>query len=145
MSLYTVAKQKLSDPKVRHIVLYLIFGGLTTVVNFGCYTAFTRLWHWEETFANVVAVFISVVFAFVVNKVFVFQSKVDGLGALCRETLRFFGARGLTIVLDIAGLFVFHNVLGINDLLVKIVLTVLIILLNYLISKFFVFKKATSF
>lgn len=122
------------------IIRYLFAGGCTTLVNFGLYSLLTRVTGMNENIANIIAVCSSVLFAYVINKLFVFRSKTEGLRALLREFVSFVGARGFTIGIDVGGLYVFHTLLGINDMAVKAVLMVLIIVLNYLISRFWVFE-----
>ena len=125
------------------IFRYLVAGGLTTLANIALYALFTRSLGWESTVSNIAAVTVSVLFAYVINKLFVFRSRVDGFNSLVRECLSFFGARALTIFLDIGGLYVLHTVLGLNDLLVKIALNAVVIVLNYVFSRFLVFNRET--
>lgn len=119
---------------------YLFAGGCTTLVNFGIYTALTRIAGLNENIANIIAVCVSVLFAYVINKIFVFRSKTESNRALLREFVAFVGARGFTIGVDVGGLYVLHTLLGVNDLIVKAGLTILIIVLNYIISRFWVFE-----
>ena len=123
------------------IFRYLFAGGLTTLVNFALYTVFTRGLSWEENVANTVAVTFSVLFAYMINKLFVFRSRAENFPGLVRECLSFFGARALTMLLEIGGLYVFHTLIGLYDFAVKAVLTVVIVVLNYVFSKFWVFGK----
>ena len=126
--------------KLRHYVLYLIFGGLTTALNFGLYTLLTRALGWGGTTANAVSVVCAVLFAYVTNKLVVFQSSVSGAGGLAREFASFAAGRAFTMVLEIGGFELLHTWLKFHDLAVKAALTVVIIILNYLISRFVVFR-----
>ncbi|MCL1821121.1 MAG: GtrA family protein [Oscillospiraceae bacterium] len=124
-----------------HYIRYIIAGGCTTVVNFGIYTALTRGAGLEENLSNIIAVTVSVLFAYMINKLYVFRSKVDNPLALAREFVMFAGARVFTIAIDIGGLYVLFNLLKFNDLLAKVAISVIIMVLNYLISRFLVFRK----
>ncbi|GHV08353.1 membrane protein [Clostridia bacterium] len=126
------------NPRVRRVVTYLFFGGLTTVVNWGLYFVFTRGFDWYETPSNIAAVLCAVIFAYITNRRFVFLSDRPNI---FKEMLSFFGARGLTIALDIGGFYVLSDILGFYDLIVKFGLNVLVVLLNYVLSRFFVFKN----
>ena len=137
-------REKLKDPKVMHIIRYLFFGGLTTLLNLGLYALFTRIFIWDENFSNVLAVVISVLFAYITNKLFVFKKHTNSLSELFRECLSFFGGRGLTIALDIGGLYLFYTVIGFPDMIVKVTINIIVVILNYVISRFFVFVKKTA-
>lgn len=121
-------------------VRYVFFGGCTTLVNFVLYFIFTRFTSMNMTIANALAVFLSILFAYVVNKLFVFEHKAESFGALGREAASFIGMRLGTMAVDVAGVDLLHF-LGMNDLLAKFLIQFIILVLNYLISKFVVFKE----
>ncbi len=130
--------------KYKEVVLYLIFGVLTTLVNFAVYTALLYVVSEPDYMLlvnNAVAWLVAVVFAFVVNKWIVFGSKTTEKKALGREILSFVGARVLSLVAEeiIFGVFVVW--LGMNDLVFKIVAQIVVIVMNYIFSKLFIFKK----
>jgi putative flippase GtrA len=104
------------------------------------YFVLTRFTTLNMTIANALAVFTSILFAYVVNKLFVFEHKTDSLSALGKEAASFIGMRLGTMVVDVGGVDLFHY-LGMNDLIAKFLLQFIILVLNYLISKFFVFRK----
>ncbi|MCL2080940.1 MAG: GtrA family protein [Oscillospiraceae bacterium] len=122
------------------IIRYLFAGGCTTLVNFALYTLLTRAAGMDANISNIVAVVCSVLFAYAINKLFVFRSKAENPRALLREFISFAGARGMTIALDVAGLYIFHTLLGLYDIAVKAALVIIVVILNYVISRFFVFK-----
>ncbi len=133
--------------KHKEPVLYLVFGVATTAVNFIVYSILVKGFACEMTVSNTVAWFCAVVFAFVTNKLFVFESKHWAFGLFLREFLPFFGARVLSGVIEIGAPTLLYNLgfafdlFGIKGLGVKAVVSIVIILLNYVFSKWIVFKK----
>ena len=125
---------------IKQIVLYVIFGVLTTFVNIAVYFLFARLINIPVIISNFFAWFFSVLFAFVTNRKWVFQSQKKQLSIL-KECINFFIGRLGTGILDTCLMFVFVDLLAFNDLLVKIFVNVLVIILNYIISKFWVFTN----
>ena len=127
---------------------YLVAGGLTTAVNLGVFTLLYHLLHVEFNMSNIVAVLCSVVFAYAVNKRFVFRTHCVNRLEFFREALSFFSARAITIVLEIGGgyflvdIMDLHNMLGLDEFWIKTALTVIVVLLNYLLSKVLVFRKS---
>lgn len=133
----------------REIVTYLVFGALTTAVNFGAYTLMKAIlggapFVYEKSsvhIANTFAWIAAVVFAFFTNKSFVFESKSYEKKVFAREFFSFVGARVATFLIEEAGLFVMNTWLGWNDFLVKVIVAVAVIILNYVFSKILVFKR----
>ena len=122
--------------------LYLIFGGLTTVISFVSFWAFLGIT--GEVVANTLATVIAVTFAYITNKIFVFKSRSWALSVLLKEIPSFCAARAFSYVVETGGLWFTSDVLhsGETGLLVaKIVLSVIVIILNWVLSKFLVFKK----
>lgn len=127
--------------KYKQPLLYLIFGGLTTLVNLLCYWLCTRLFSFNYGLANVVAWIVAVLFAFVTNKFFVFESKSKKTETLLWELGTFFGGRLLTLGAETLLLWVGIDLLHWNDMLVKLISNIVVILLNFVISKLLVFRK----
>lgn len=133
----------------REIVMYLVFGVLTTVVNFVCFYVLFTLNNQTGTFpekigvhiANVTAWIVSVLFAFIVNKIFVFESKKMKPVIFFKELIMFVCARLVSLGVEEAGLFFFNNIIGIKAIPVKIIMAFVIVVLNYVFSKLLVFKK----
>ena len=133
--------------KYKDILLYIIFGIATTVVNFTVYTIFVKFLSQDMTFSNFISWVVSVSFAFVTNKVFVFSSTSFKAKVLFKEMSTFFTSRIITGIIEI----VFPTVLfdlglnselfGIKGFWAKAIVNVVIIILNYVFSKLFVFKK----
>ncbi len=134
--------------RYREVLLYLIFGGLTTVVDWAISFLLYRLWGEAieaHVFlvhgANVIAWAAAVLFAFVTNRVWVFESQKKGFLPVLGELGSFAGGRVMTLLLQELIFLVFFDLLHVNEFLVKIVAAVLVVILNYVISKLFVFRK----
>lgn len=127
--------------KYKELILYVFFGGLTTLVNWGGYWVLADLFHVPYLWATAIAQILSILFAYVTNRVWVFESKARGLLPVLGEMLRFFGCRALSFVLDLACMRVGVGVLHINDKVMKLLSNVIVIIVNYVFSKAFVFRK----
>lgn len=141
--------------KHKEIILYIIFGALTTLVNFVAYILFDLILDKElYLVTNLIAWVIAALFAYVVNKLFVFEVKAFDAKTITRELLEFLGARVLSFLIEEAGLLLFVEVLAFKniaidlsfftltgDLIAKVILAVIVIILNYFFSKFIIFKK----
>lgn len=127
--------------RYRDILLYLIFGGLTTVVNYAVYLPCYNLLGWSGAVSNVIAWVAAVVFAFVTNKPFVFQSHDWSPGVLMPELTKFVGCRVGSGILETAIIFVAVDWLHGNGNIWKLVTAVFVIVFNYIGSKFLVFKS----
>ena len=121
----------------REVFFYLVFGVLTTLVNIVSFAILTRLLSAGTVLSNVIAWFLSVLFAYVTNRIWVFQSKD---GNVFREAAAFFSGRIGTGVLDTVVMFITVDLLGWNDMVMKVISNIIVVILNYIISKFFVFK-----
>jgi putative flippase GtrA len=128
--------------KHRAILLYLVFGVLTTAVNYITFMALLTLWPGSSTIApNLIAWIASVLFAYGTNRTWVFRSQTRGAAALGREILSFFGARLFSLVLDLGIVYLFVDRLGFHPGLIKLASNVLVVILNYLFSKFWIFRS----
>ncbi len=123
------------------VISYLFFGVLTTIVNFVVYFACTNIGQIHYLVANALAWFAAVTFAYVTNKIIVFESKASGLRQLFREAVSFYGFRLLSGVMDMAIMFVSVSLIGISDGAAKLITQIVVTILNYLFSKFFIFNK----
>lgn len=127
--------------KYREPITYIFFGGCTTLVNWGCYWLLAHPMGVDETVSTLIAQVLSVLFAYVTNRIWVFQSQAKGFGPVMKEMGSFFLSRLSTILLDAALMEIFAKRLGFNDMLVKLVANIIIIALNYVLSKLLVFRK----
>jgi len=123
------------------VVLYIIFGILTTIVNIGTFSLFTSAFRWEENLSNIIAILIAVLFAYFTNKGLVFNSKASTFKEKLTEFSKFMLGRAFTMAVELLGFYLLFNIIGIHKLISKTIITILVIILNFFISKFFAFKK----
>ena len=119
----------------------MIFGALTTGVNYAVYFLCRRLLGVEYVAANVLAWIGAVTFAYLTNRRFVFQSRTRGASAVFREAVRFYLARVATLLMESGLLVLAVEGFRLSDTLPKIGAGVLVILVNYILSKWLVFRK----
>ncbi len=127
--------------KHREIISYVIFGALTTLVDFVTYIFLTRVFSLNEDLANVFSQVVAIIFAFVVNKLYVFEDKEKKLRAIIFQFLKFSSLRLITLTLNSLIFFVMTEFTTINDIIVKAFVSIIVIILNYIFSKLLVFKK----
>lgn len=127
--------------KYADVLSYLFFGVLTTAVNYLIYLPFYNLLGWSAGFSNVLAWIGAVVFAFLTNKPFVFKSHDWSWSVLWPELTKFVGCRIGSGILETAILLVCVDWFGWNGNVWKLIAAVLVVILNYIGSKFLVFKK----
>ena len=125
----------------REVITYLISGVLTTVVNWVLYWLIVEKIGMEELSGNAVDWVLTVAFAYAINAFWVFDSKFIGWSVERKKILKFYAARLLTFVIEEGGILIFVKQLKFNGLMVKAVLAVIVIVLNYVFSKLFVFLK----
>lgn len=130
--------------KYSEIINYLIVGVLTTLVSIVIYAVFTKVFHVNYMISNVISWIGSVSFAYVTNKVFVFKSKCDNDMDVLIEIYQFFKYRVFSFIIDILLMYLFVELVNIDDMIAKIIVQVIVIVLNYVFSKLFVFKKKES-
>jgi Predicted membrane protein len=123
------------------MISYIVFGVLTTAVNIVSFGLFRTVLRWELLTANTLAWILSVAFAFITNKLIVFKSKSFETGLFFRELITFVGARLLSLGVDTLGMLLLVNVLLWNDWIAKIIMNVIVIIINYVLSKRIIFKN----
>lgn len=126
--------------KYKEILLYLFFGGVTTVVNYGVYALCGHVFHLGVVPSNIIAWVLAVIVAYVTNKLWVFESKSWKAKVVGKEFGEFVLARLSTLVIETILLWIFVDKLHVNDLIMKIITNVIVVILNYIFSKFFIFK-----
>ena len=122
------------------VVRYIFFGGLTTLVNVGIFYLLRRFTPIPRDISNTISVVAAILFAFVTNSAFVFHSQARGIGEHLVELCKFFGARLLTLVVEVGGVH-WLVVAGMGEMAAKIVTQFIVVALNYVFSKFLVFVK----
>ncbi len=141
--------------KYKELIIYGIFGVGTTVVNFLTYKLFNVLLGSEfYLLSNVIAWLVSVIFAYVTNKLFVFESKSWEPKLVSKEISSFFAARIFSFIIEEAGLFLLVDIFSMKEfsvdifglivsgnMIAKVILAVVVVILNYFFSKLVVFRK----
>jgi len=128
--------------RYKEVILYIIFGGLTTLINIVVYWICRNLLKIQVVPADIIAWILSVIFAYVTNKIWVFESKSTKASVLIREVAEFFAARLFSLGFDVLFLYVTVEKFSWPDLPMKIIANVVVIVLNYLFSKLLIFRKA---
>lgn len=125
--------------KNKKIIKYLIFGILTTLVNILCFYILDKL-NIDIYINNTISWIVSVIFAFITNKLYVFESKSLDIKTIFKEGTSFLGARIFSYFVDMGTIYLLFDGLRINKLISKIVSNIIVIIINYIFSKF-IFKK----
>ncbi len=133
--------------KYKQTLLYVIFGVATTAVNLTTYTVFVELLNVEMTVSNAIAWVVGVLFAFVTNRRYVFESKETGTAAVFRQLLSFTAGRAVSGVIEIVlptllfNLGLTAELFGVQGSVAKISVSIIVVILNYIFSRFIVFRK----
>ncbi len=127
--------------KYKEILLYLFFGGLSFIISISTYAAFNIAMGLNELIANILSWVITVMYAFLTNRVWVFRSPTNGIIEFIKQMLYFYSGRIITLVIEELILLVFITMLGFNSILIKTIAQIVVIVLNYVISKLMIFKK----
>ena len=125
----------------KEIMAYLFFGVCTTVVNFVIYFACTQILDINYLIANALSWIGAVAFAYVTNRIWVFKSKSKGIRAIFKEILTFVSCRLFSGVIDMLIMFIGVDILGISDGITKLATQVIVVVLNYVFSKWIIFRK----
>ena len=126
--------------KYKEVISYLFFGGCTTLINIISYMLF-RAANIDMLISNSLAWVVSVLFAFITNKLFVFESRNVGFKKTMVECIYFFICRLLSLVFDLGFMYLLVDIFSCNELLSKIVSNIIVIIINYVLSKLLIFKK----
>ena len=124
----------------KEIMLYIVFGVLTTIINLASFFIMNSILKWNENVSNFIAILLAVIFAYITNKDLVFHSKAESIKEKFQEFCKFMLGRAFTMIVEfVGGLFLFK--LPIPNIISKATLTIVVIILNFFISKFFAFKS----
>jgi putative flippase GtrA len=127
--------------KYKETILYLVFGVLSTLINIGTYAFCTRVLGINYYISNIIAWLVAVIFAYITNKFYVFESKSIEYKYVIKELLSFMSCRVLSGVIELILMFIMLNLLLINDFIVKIITNIVVVILNFIFSKLIVFKN----
>lgn len=122
-------------------ILYVVFGGLTTVVSVGSFWLLQSVLHQNPHVANTVSWILAVLFAFLTNRRFVFEADTASSRTFWRQLAEFYGGRLATFAIEEVILLIFITWLRLDALVVKLAAQVVVLILNYLISKIWIFRK----
>lgn len=141
MGLPVLRKAKPFYSRHREVLLYLFFGGLAFLVNIGTFWLFHDVVRLHELVANVISWIITVLLAFFTNRVWVFAADSRTADAFWRQMAAFFVGRALTLAVEELMLFLFVTRLELPGTPVKLPVQILVIVLNYFLSKYWIFKS----
>lgn len=127
--------------KYKEIILYLIFGILSTLINILVFLIFNNVFNINYIISNIFAWIFAVLFAFLTNKFFVFESTNDNKKDDIKETFSFFLARIFSLGVDMLFMYVTIDIFSWNSSISKILSNIIVIIINYFFSKFLIFKK----
>ena len=123
----------------KEVMLYVAFGILTTLVNLGSFYVMNTILKWDENLSNFIAIVLAVLFAYITNKDLVFHSKAESFKEKLNEFIKFVAGRAFTMVIEfVGGAILFETT--IPEMISKLFVTVVVVILNFFISKFFAFK-----
>ena len=127
--------------KNKEVINYLFFGGCTFLVSIISFYFLNKILNLNTHISNIISWILAVTFAYITNKLFVFESKTTKAKDIIREILSFFSARLLTLGLEELIIFIGCDLLNIDSMIIKIVGQIVVIVSNYFLSKLFIFKK----
>jgi len=120
---------------------YLFWGGCTTGVNLATFALLEYAWDIPVSVANLISILTALIFAFFVNRWLVFQKDREDLWTITREFASFAELRFCTLGIEFFGVVFLHEKVGLSAFLSKLLIQIIIIILNYLISKFIIFGQ----
>ncbi len=126
--------------RYKDIFWYCFFGGLTTLVNIAVFYVFSDVIILHYMIANAIAWIVAVLFAYVTNRTWVFKSKTKGFSNILIECITFMGFRLLSLGMEMIILFVMIDMIGMDQMITKLVTQIVVIVANYVFSKWIIFK-----
>lgn len=141
MRLYRKFRQYLEAKHLWDVFTYLFFGGLATVVNIVSFAVAYRNMVFSWPISNTISWVLSVLFAFVTNKLWVFHTQTTNRLGLLWEFVKFLVARIFSYGLDMFTMWLIIDVMSGNDLIAKLITQVLVVVVNYVFSKLFIFTS----
>lgn len=127
----------------KDVILYIIFGVLTTLVNLVSFYLMTTFLHCNENLANFIAISLAILFAYITNRKLVFHSTAKGFKENFNEFLKFIAGRAITMIIELIGGFILFKT-PLPAIISKCIVSVVIVILNFVISKFFTFRKVKT-
>ena len=127
----------------KDVMLYGVFGVLTTAVNLVTFWILESILNWNENISNFIAIVLSILFAYFTNRVWVFHSTAKECKEKFREFIRFVSGRIVTMIIEFVGCYILFKT-SIATIISKLAISIIVIILNFFISKFFVFKTVKN-
>ena len=124
----------------RDVILYIIFGILTTLVNFVTFYILNSLMKVNANISNLVAIPLAILFAYFTNRKWVFHTQAKGFKENFNEFCKFIAGRAATMIIEFSGCMLLFMI-PIPEIISKLIVSIIIIILNFFISKFFAFKQ----
>lgn len=134
--IYTIISNRYTE-----IILYLLFGGMTVLISVISFGFFYNIFNLTELVANAISWCIAVVFAFITNQKWVFKANTKEMNILKMQIIAFFAGRLFTFALEEVILFIFITQYKWDGIFVKSIAQIMVIMINYVVSKVWVFKK----
>ncbi len=125
----------------KEVIFYIIFGVLTTLVNIVVSTILESIFNVEGNLASTIGIICCILFAYFTNRKWVFNSTATTLSEKGKEFAKFILGRLFTMVIEMIGFFLLYTVLTMPFFISKCIISVIVIIINFFISKFFAFKK----
>lgn len=133
-------KQIVKKVLTKEVILYIVFGVLTTIINLVSFYVMADILKWEENISNFIAIVLAILVAYITNKDMVFHSEATTFKERLKQFIKFLAGRAFTMIIEFVGGFILFK-LPIPNIISKAFLTVIVIILNFFISKFFAFKS----
>ncbi len=125
----------------KEVMMYILFGVLTTLVNLIISFILEGIVHIDGAIASAIGILSSVLFAYFTNRKWVFNTEAKGFKENLKEFVKFILGRAITMIIEQGGVVIFYSYMKMPFMPVKISLTIIVIILNFFFSKFFVFVK----
>lgn len=134
-------KELIKKVLTKEVILYGVFGVLTTIINLAASYFLEGYCKIDGAIASAIGIILSVIFAYLTNRKMVFNSSANTFSKKLNEFWKFIVGRAFTMLLEEGGVILFYNILHLPFIPVKLSLTIIVVILNFFISKFFAFKK----
>ena len=130
------------DKPIWELIKYGICGALSTILDIGIFWFLANILNLYYLIANAIAWIVALIFSFLTNKYYVFESRSFKKKVWIKEATEFFGARGMACGIDMGGMYLLVSIIEINQNHAKLIVTLIVIIINYILSKFWIFKKS---
>ena len=138
-------KELIKKILTKEVILYIVFGLLTTAVNLVSFWIMNSILNWNEDLSNGLAIVLAILVAYFTNKDLVFHSGANTFKEKLFEFFKFILGRAFTMALEFGGGLIFLTEDNkVRNIIVKLILTIIVIILNFFISKFFAFRKKNN-